>query len=91
MIPAFLRAAYAPSLFIVRSPRAEISSTNVFLSSGTKIRRFWMFGYFRTIPVGLNLVARVRLEYPPAIFEPHLVIAHTFAIYLYLRITAERL
>lgn len=57
-----------------------MSRTNVFLSSGTNIRRFWRFGYFRTIPVGLNLVARVRLEYPPAIIEPLLVIAQTFAI-----------
>ncbi len=85
MIPAFLSATYAPSLFIVRRPRVEIGRTNVLLSSATKTRRLWMFEYFRTIPVGLNLVARVRLEYPPAIFELFLVIAHVVAIYVFAR------
>jgi Zn-dependent protease len=32
------------------------------------------------LPVGLNLVARVRLEYPPPTIEPFLVITHIFAI-----------
>jgi hypothetical protein len=35
------------------------------------------------LPVGLNLVARVRLEYPPPTIEPFLVIAHTFFIAFY--------
>ena len=68
--PAFLRALKAPSLLIVRSPRVETGRTKILPSSATKIRRLWMFGYFRTMPVGLNLVARVRLEYPPAMIEP---------------------
>jgi len=32
------------------------------------------------MPVGLNLVARTTLEYPPAMIEPFFVIAQTFAI-----------
>ena len=33
---------------------------------------------FRTRPVGLNLVARVLLEYPPPMIDPFLLIAHIF-------------
>ena len=81
MIPAFLRALNAPSFVIVRSPRVDTGRIKVLLSSATKTFVLCIFGYFRTIPVGLNFVARVLLEYPPAMIEPFLVIAHVFAIY----------
>ncbi|HBB54468.1 TPA: site-2 protease family protein [Candidatus Nomurabacteria bacterium] len=61
-------------------PRALTSRLIVLPNSGIKRRFFWRFGYFRTLPVGLNLVARVRLEYPPPTIEPFLVMAHTFFI-----------
>ncbi len=44
------------------------------------MRFFCRFGYLRTMPVGLNLVARTFVEYPPAMIEPLFVIAQTFAI-----------
>ena len=69
-----------PFFFIVRKPRAETSMFTVLFNSGTKILFFCRFGYFRTLPVGLNLVARVRLLYPPPTIEPFFVIAHIFFI-----------
>src|SRR3989344_1696785 len=62
-------------------PRALTSRLIVLPNSGIKRRFFWRFGYFRTLPVGLNLVARVRLEYPPPTIEPFLVITHIFIPY----------
>ena len=38
------------------------------------------FGYLRLLPVGLNWVARTRLEYPPPTCVPLLQIGHCFAI-----------
>lgn len=63
---------------MVRSPRVETSILRVFPISGTKILVFCKLGYLRFLPVGLNLVARVRLEYPPPTIELFLVIAHVF-------------
>src|SRR3989339_1940244 len=61
-------------------PRALTSRLIVLPNSGIKRRFFWRFGYFLPLQVGLNLVARVRLEYPPPTIEPFLVMAHTFFI-----------
>jgi Zn-dependent protease len=69
-----------PRFFIVRRPRVEISILIVLFISGIKSLFFWRFGYFLFLPVGLNLVARVLLEYPPPTIEPFFVIAHTFFI-----------
>ncbi len=65
---------------MVRMPRAEISRLTDLFSSGIKSLFFCRFTYFLFLPVGLNLVARVLLEYPPPTIEPFLVMAHTFFI-----------
>lgn len=54
----------------------------VLLSSGTKTFFFCRFGYLLFLPVGLNLVARVRLEYPPPTTVPLFEILHTLVIFL---------
>ena len=66
---------------MVRKPCTEASTLSVLFNSGIKTLFFWRFKYFRTLPVGLNLVARVRLEYPPPTVEPFLVITHIFIPY----------
>ena len=58
----------------------ERVSVIVFFSSGMKIFFFCRLTYFLTFPVGLNLVARMRLEYPPATLEPLFVTGQIFAI-----------
>lgn len=80
MIPAFFKTLNAPILLIVLIARVERVSTRVLSSSGTKTRRFCRLAYCRRGPVGLNLVARIRLEYPPAYCELFPVTAHSFAI-----------
>jgi hypothetical protein len=82
MRPAFFNVAYAPFLRMVLIASVERVKVIDFWSSGMKIFFFWKFGYLRTIPVGLNWVARVRFEYPPDIFEPLLVTGQTFAMSL---------
>src|SRR3989344_2151048 len=65
---AVLRVACAPCFLMVRRPFIETSTAMVLFNSGTKIRRFWRLALRRTLPVGLNCVARVRLEYRPPIW-----------------------
>ena len=50
------------------------------LSSGMKTVFFWRLTWLRFLPVGLNFVARVRLEYPPPTRDRLPVIAHSLAI-----------
>lgn len=38
----------------------------------------WRLGYLRLSPLGLNLVARMRFEYPPAIRDPFAQSLQTF-------------
>ena len=80
MRPAFLRVWYAPFLLIVLIACVESVSVIFLLSSGTKIVFFWRFGLRRFFPVGLYWVARVRLLYPPATFEPLFVMGQVFAM-----------
>src|SRR3989344_5871591 len=80
MTPAALSVLYAPFLLRVRMPFVERVTTTVRLSSGTKMRFFWRFGCLRTLPVGLNLVARIRLLYPPATLEPFFVTGQILAM-----------
>lgn len=80
MMPAFLRVAYAPRLPMVLSAFAERVSDTVLLSSGTNTFRFWRFAERRTLPQGLNCVARVRFEYRPPIKVDFPVTAHSRAI-----------
>lgn len=61
-------------------PLVETSILTDLFNSGTKIFLFWMLGYFLFLPVGLNLVARVRFEYPPPTIEPFFDILHIFTI-----------
>lgn len=65
---------------MVRRPLAETRTVTFLPISGTKSVFFWMFTWRRRLPIGLNLVARTRLEYPPPTRERLPVIAHTFAI-----------
>jgi Zn-dependent protease len=58
----------------------ESSTTTVLPVSGTKIRRFCKFACLRTLPHGLNCVARMRFESRFAIFELLPVTGHAFAI-----------
>src|SRR3989338_8639813 len=67
-----------PRFFKVRMPRVETSIFTVLPSSGKKIFFFCKLGYFLTLPVGLNLVARVRLEYPPPTNDFLFDITHVF-------------
>lgn len=78
--PAFFKVVYAPFLLIVRIAFVESVRLRVFLISGTYTFFFWRFAYFRTLPVGVNFVARVRLLYPAPILEDFPVTAHSFAI-----------
>ena len=78
--PAFFKTTYAPRFWMVRIAEVERVSTKVRLSSGTKMRFFCKLGCFLTFPVGLNFVARVRFEYPPATFPPFPVTSQTFDI-----------
>ncbi len=43
----------------------------------------WRLGYFLVFPVGLNFVARTRLEYFPAMRDVLSQIKHAFAIYVF--------
>src|SRR3989344_2555865 len=63
-----------------RIPRVETSILIDLFNSGTKIFFFCRFGYLRTLPVGLNLVARVLFEYPPPTIELFFVTAHIFIL-----------
>src|ERR1700739_14930 len=78
--PAALRVWYAPRFFIVLRPFAETLTVIFLPSSGMKrvlrCRLIWR----RRLPVGLNLVARVRLEYPPPTRDFLPVMSHTRAI-----------
>src|SRR3989344_6323979 len=65
-------------------------TVTVLLSSGTKMRFFWRLTCLRVMPEGLNLVARIRLLYLPAILEPLPVIAQIFAIQKLRRFLRER-
>lgn len=65
---------------MVRSAEVEISIRKLWPSSGTKMLRFWRFAWRRTLPVGLNWVARVRLEYRPPTCVVFPVIAQLRAI-----------
>ncbi len=58
----------------------ERRNTNVLFSSGTNILFFCKFGFLTLLPVGLNCVARVRLEYPPPTIGFLPVISHFLAI-----------
>ena len=69
-----------PFFLMVRIPRVETSILIDLFNSGTKIFFFCRFGYFRTLPVGLNLVARVLFEYPPPIIPLFFDIAHIFTM-----------
>ena len=51
-----------------------------YLVPAQKASSFEDLDIFGLLPVGLNLVARVRLEYPPPTMELFLVIAHVFFI-----------
>jgi len=83
MRPAFFSIWNDPLFLIVLSPLADTLTVIFFPSSGIKSVFFWMFTWRRREPVGLNLVARVRLEYPPPTRLLLLVITHVFAIRLF--------
>lgn len=78
--PAFLRVRNAPRFFIVFKPLAETVMVIFLPSSGMKRVLVWRLTCRRRLPVGLNLVARVLLEYPPPTWECLPVIAHIRAI-----------
>src|SRR3989338_3134833 len=78
--PAFLRVRYAPRFRIVLRPFADTLIVIFLPSSGMKSVFFWRFTRRRRAPVGLNLVARVRLEYPPPTRDFLPVMTHSFAI-----------
>jgi hypothetical protein len=63
--PAFFKVRKAPFLLIVLMPFAESTRVMDFLSSGMYIFFFWKLADRRTLPQGLNCVARVRLLYRP--------------------------
>src|SRR3989344_7564397 len=74
---------YAPRFFIVFRPLAETVMVIFLLSSGMKSVFFWRLIWRRRLPVGLNLVARVRLEYPPPTWERLPVMSHVLAIHYF--------
>src|SRR3989344_5187271 len=78
--PAFLSVIYAPRFFIVFRPLVETLMVIFLPSSGMKSVFFCMFTWRRRLPVGLNLVARVRLEYPPPTRDRLPVMSQIFAI-----------
>src|SRR3989338_9260027 len=78
--PAAFRVRYAPRFFIVFRPLAETVMVIFLLSSGMKSVFFWRLIWRRRLPVGLNFVARVRLEYPPPTWDDLPVISQTLAI-----------
>lgn len=81
MSSASFNALRIPFLAIVRIPRVETVRVTFWLSnSGMIYVFFWRFAYRRRFPVGLNFVARTRLEYPPPTIEPFPVISHVRAI-----------
>ncbi len=63
---------------MVLNPRVVASTITVLPNSGTNNRFFCRLICFLTLPVGLNLVARVLFEYPPPTTLVFLVIAHVF-------------
>jgi hypothetical protein len=65
--------------FISRCFPAFMQRVQIFMRPPKERGAHWRLGYFRTFPVGLNLVARTRLEYPPAIIDPLLHTGHVFA------------
>ena len=81
MSPAFVSVRNAPLFFIVLRPFAETTIVTFLPSSGMKRVFFWRFTWRRRLPVGLNFVARTRLEYPPPTILVLPVIAHSFAIF----------
>ena len=81
--PAFFRVIYAPRFFIVLRPLVETLTVIFLPSSGMKMVFFCKLTWRRRLPVGLNLVARVRLEYPPPTWDFLPVISQTRAIYSY--------
>src|SRR3989344_3168364 len=80
MIPAFLSVKNAPRSFIVFRPFAETLMVIFLLSSGMKRVFFCKFTCRRRLPVGLNFVARTRLEYPPPTCDFFPVMSHTLPI-----------
>src|SRR3989344_7520609 len=63
--PAFLSVKNAPRFFIVFRPFADTRTVTFLPSSGMKRVFVWRLTWRRRLPVGLNLVALTRLEYPP--------------------------
>lgn len=80
MMPAFLRVAYAPFLRRVFKPFADAVKVTFLPISGTNTVFFWRLTWRRRFPVGLNCVARVRLEYPPPTIDVLPVMSHFLAI-----------
>src|SRR3990167_803107 len=78
--PAFLSVKNAPRFFIVLRPFADTRTVTFLPSSGRKTVFFWRLTWRRRLPVGLNLVARTRLEYPPPTCDFLPVMSHVFAI-----------
>ena len=65
---------------MVFKARAERMSVMYFPVSGIKIFRVWRLAFRRTLPQGLNCVARVRFEYLPPTRVDLPVTAHCLAI-----------
>src|SRR3989338_3026409 len=78
--PAFLSVKNAPRFFIVLRPFADTRTVTFLPSSGMKSVFVWRLTWRRRLPVGLNLVARTRLEYPPPICDFLPVMSQTRAI-----------
>src|SRR3989338_7048946 len=78
--PAFLSVKKVPRFFIVLRPFAETRTVTFLPSSGMKRVFVWRLTWRRRLPVGLNLVARTRLEYPPPTCDFFPVMSHVRAI-----------